>query len=428
MIIVVGAGIDKDDLTVKGKKAIKNAPYVFSRDKRKYATECACVLFSDVSTFDEYDELIANHLLAKEKEYKDVVYVVAGDGYCDRVASLLCDKAEVKVISGVADNRGRDFSGSIVYVSAYDIDEHTYFDTARAHSVYQIDGRDVACDIKINLLNWYDGDTTVILSDKKSSVSIPLYEIDREKKYDCACLFIPAQPDFTQKKRYEINDLLRIMRRLTAPDGCPWDKEQTHESIRINMLEEAYEAVDAIDNDDVDNLIEELGDVLMQVVFHADMSEREGAFNLNDVISGVCEKLVSRHTHVFGENKASDAQGALSAWDKAKEKEKNAYSFAEHIARLPENFPATLYAQKLIKKAKKFGVEISKETVYSALEKAVKNQNAKDVLLFSVFYATLLGLDSEVEINNGAKEVCKKLSKAIENNEKENIVKEIFNA
>ena len=328
------------------------------------------------------------------------------------------DGAEIEILIGDVSGRGEE----------YDIDEHTYFDTARAHSVYQIDGRDVACDIKINLLNWYDGDTTVILSDKKSSVSIPLYEIDREKKYDCACLFIPAQPDFTQKKRYEINDLLRIMRRLTAPDGCPWDKEQTHESIRINMLEEAYEAVDAIDNDDVDNLIEELGDVLMQVVFHADMSEREGAFNLNDVISGVCEKLVSRHTHVFGENKASDAQGALSAWDKAKEKEKNAYSFAEHIARLPENFPATLYAQKLIKKAKKFGVEISKETVYSALEKAVKNQNAKDVLLFSVFYATLLGLDSEVEINNGAKEVCKKLSKAIENNEQEKTVKEIFNA
>ena len=428
MITIVGAGIEKDDLTIQGKKAIKNASYVFSRDKRKYASECACVLFSNVATFDEYDEVIANHLLEKEKEYDNVVYVVAGDGYCDRAVGLIANKTEVQVIPGVSDNRGRDFSASTVFMSAYDIDEHTYFDTARAHSIYQIDGRDVACDVKINLLNWYDGETIVVLSDKKSSVTMPLYEIDRLKKYDCACLFISAQPDFTKKTRYEINDLLRIMRRLTAPDGCPWDKEQTHESIRINMLEEAYEAVDAIDNDDVDNLIEELGDVLMQVVFHADMSEREGTFNLNDIITGVCEKLVSRHTHVFGENKASDAQGALSAWDKAKEKEKNAYSFAEHVARLPENFPATLYAQKLLKKAKKFGVDINKETVYNALEKAVKEQNAKDVLLFSVFYATLLGLDSEVEINKGAKEVCKKLSYAIENNEQEKTVKEIFNA
>lgn len=428
MITVVGAGIEKDDLTVKGKKAIKNASYVFSRDKRKYANDCACVLFNEEKTFEEYDEAIANHLLAKEKEYENVVYVVAGDGYCDRAVSLISEKTNVEIIAGVSDNRGRDFSGTTVFMSAYEIDEHTYFDTARAHSVYQIDGKDVACDVKINLLNWYDGETEVVLSDKKSSVKMPLYEIDRQKKHDCACLFIPAQADFTKKQRYEINDLLRVMRRLTAPDGCPWDKEQTHESIRINMIEEAYEAVDAIDNDDVDNIIEELGDVLLQVIFHADMSEREGVFNLNDIISGVCEKLVSRHTHIFGETKASDAEGALSAWDKAKEKEKNAYSYAEHIARLPDNFPSTLYAQKVIKKAKKFGIKMDNDVVYTALENAVKSKNAKEILLLSVFYATLMGLDSEVELNSGAKEICKKFADAIENNEKENIVKEIFNA
>lgn len=428
MITVVGLGIEKDDLTIKGKKAIKNATYIFSRDKRKFATECASVLFSDAQTFEKLDELIVEHLLLKEKEYNDVVYAVVGDGYCDRAVGILSKKTNVEIIAGVSDNRGRDFSGSSVFMSAYDIDEHTYFDTARAHSIYQIDGKDVACDIKISLLNWYDGETQVVLSDKKISQSLPLYEIDRQKKYDCACLFIPAQSDFTKKKRYEMNDLLCIMRRLTAPDGCPWDKEQTHESIRINMIEEAYEAVDAIDNADVENLIEELGDVLMQVVFHADMSEREGTFNLNDIVSGVCEKLISRHTHVFGENKASDAEGALSAWDKAKEKEKNAYSYSEHTTRLPDNFPSTLYAQKVLKKAKKFGIEIDKETVYNALENAVKDKNAKDVLLFSVFYATLVGLDSEVEINESAKKVCKKFANAIENNEKEQVVKEIFNA
>ena len=116
-------------------------------------------------------------------------------------------------------------------------------------------------------------------------------------------------------EHYSVDSLRRIMELLRAPGGCPWDRAQTHQSIRANMLEEAYEAVDAIDHMDMDNLKEELGDVLLQVVFHACMAQEAGRFTFDDVVDGICKKLVYRHPHVFGAAEAGDAEGALSAWD-----------------------------------------------------------------------------------------------------------------
>ena len=128
--------------------------------------------------------------------------------------------------------------------------------------------------------------------------------------------------EFQRKDFYSYEDFLEIMRLLRAPGGCPWDREQTHESIRRNMLEEAYEAVEAIDEKDPGHLKEELGDVLLQVVFHARMAEEEGLFTLDDVVDGICKKLVFRHPHVFGTVEAGDADGALTAWEKQKREEK----------------------------------------------------------------------------------------------------------
>ena len=117
--------------------------------------------------------------------------------------------------------------------------------------------------------------------------------------------------DFEKKERYNISDLLRIMEILRAPGGCPWDGEQTHESIRSNMIEEAYEVIDAIDRRDAAGMQEELGDVLMQVVFHSRMEEEKGSFGFGDVVDGVCKKLVYRHPHVFGDGNASTTEQVL---------------------------------------------------------------------------------------------------------------------
>ncbi|MCL2500081.1 MAG: nucleotide pyrophosphohydrolase [Defluviitaleaceae bacterium] len=119
-----------------------------------------------------------------------------------------------------------------------------------------------------------------------------------------------------------MDELNTILETLLGDEGCPWDRAQTHESLRPNLLEEANEVIEAIDNGDMDALQEELGDVLLQVAFHAKLAERAGVFNINDVVSGLCGKLVRRHPHVFGGEKAADAEEALRIWEKNKLMEK----------------------------------------------------------------------------------------------------------
>lgn len=416
MITIVGMGISSGDVTVNGKKAIKSASYVFSRAKMRGANDYASALFPNAKTYEELDELIASHLLKKESEGESVVFAVVGDGFGDNVGRILEQKTQVCVVAGVGESRGRAQGSTLVSMSAYDVNENTYFDTALPHVFYDIDDKSVASDLKLCLLDCYDGETVVTLSDGKESKTLPLFEMDREKKYELASLFIPPQADFTKKKRFEFNDLMRVMRRLTAPDGCPWDKVQTHESIRENMIEEAYEAVDAIDTKDIDNMIEEMGDVLLQVVFHCDMAMREGEFSFNDVISGVCEKLVSRHTHIFGENKANDESEALGFWEKAKAKEKHYALLKEQIDRIPNTFPALLASEKFIKKANKYGAEVSVEVLEQKIKSALESKDVVALLVSAVFLVAISGKSPEIELNKTLKEIERKAVRLEEEN------------
>lgn len=158
-------------------------------------------------------------------------------------------------------------------------------------------------------------------------------------------------------KRFDFSDLEQIMHRLRADDGCEWDRAQTHESIRINLIEEAYELVDAIDQKDVAAMKEECGDVLMQAVFHAEIAQKNGEFNYMDMVTGLCRKLIDRHTHIFGSNHASNADEALVFWEAAKKKEKHYASASDQMDRVPKNLPALLFAEKIQKYAKKVGFD-----------------------------------------------------------------------
>lgn len=172
---------------------------------------------------------------------------------------------------------------------------------------------------------------------------------------DCASFRVPTDRELAEKKEFSFSDFVYILKRLRAEDGCPWDRAQTHESIRINAIEEAYELVDAIDSDDRDKILEETGDVLMQAVFHALIEEDRGRFGTDEMISAVCEKLVFRHTHVFGGDSAKNADGALSVWDKNKMKEKHQATYSDAVNDVPEVFPALLRAQKIVKRMAKGG-------------------------------------------------------------------------
>lgn len=172
--------------------------------------------------------------------------------------------------------------------------------------------------------------------------------------------------EFEFKDRYNIDDLVEIVKLLRSPGGCPWDIEQTHSSIRMDFIEEVYEAIEAIDNGDPELLREELGDVLLQVVFHTQIEREKGIFDLNDVCDEVCKKMIIRHPHVFGETKVSDTGEVLKNWDAIKQNTKGQTTFTETLESVAVSLPALIRAQKVGKRAAKSGMDFA--DVQSALK------------------------------------------------------------
>ena len=206
----------------------------------------------------------------------------------------------------------------------------------------------------------------------------------------------------------KFEELEQVIHGLRAPDGCPWDKVQTHESIRQDLLEECYEAVEAIDMGSVPMLREELGDVLMDVVFHSVIADEQGRFNEHDVADGVVKKLIYRHPHVFGSEKAESSADVLVRWEELKQKEKNQKTKTETLCSVPKRFPALLRASKVQNRARKVGFDWNSADeampkVYEELEelKAAVSENgnvaeeAGDLLFAIVNVVRLLGLDCE---------------------------------
>ena len=194
-----------------------------------------------------------------------------------------------------------------------------------------------------------------------------------------------------------MEELLQVLDRLLGENGCPWDKEQTHESLKICLIEECYEVLDAIDKGDAVGLCEELGDVLLQVAFHAKLAEKAGAFNFDDVAAGIAKKMIHRHPHIFGDAVAADSEAVLANWEQIKKAEKHQDSATEVLRAVPRNLPALLYANKVVKKAVKTDAEsFSREKTADALEvfaKAVRaGEGAENPSFVEIFGRILLDL------------------------------------
>lgn len=215
---------------------------------------------------------------------------------------------------------------------------------------------------------------------------------------------------FVGKKEYTFEDLVEIMRILRAPDGCPWDKEQNHKSIRQNFIEETYEAVEAIDTSNPTLLCEELGDVMMQVVFHSVISESDKEFTVSDVLGGVCSKLVLRHPHIFADEVAEDTEKVLDNWDKIKTAEKRFTSTGEKIDSVSRAMPSLMRAQRVGGKCRKAGFDfadakdalakLNEESteLMAEFEKGDKEktfEEAGDLLLAAVNVVRLCDVDAE---------------------------------
>ena len=216
--------------------------------------------------------------------------------------------------------------------------------------------------------------------------------------------------DFNFKENYGIDDLLEIMKILRAPGGCPWDAQQTHASIKKDFIEETYEVIEAINKNDKELLLEELGDVLLQVVFHSEIERAEGSFSFSDVADGICKKLIERHPHVFGEVKVSGTDEVLSNWDDIKRKSKNQKTQGSSMLKVPKELPALMRAQKVQSKAKKAGFDWDDISgAFDALECEIKelrqaidmkNQDAVEEEMGDIFFSAVnvsrfLGVDSE---------------------------------
>lgn len=229
--------------------------------------------------------------------------------------------------------------------------------------------------------------------------------------------------EFKIKDSYKFEDLRAIMEILRAEGGCPWDREQTHASIRNDLIEETYEVIEAIDNADDKLMCEELGDVLLQVVFHARISEEEGAFNIDDVADGICKKLILRHPHVFGDVRVNGSGDVLDNWEKIKKEEKQRLTLSDNLRAIPPMLPSLMRAQKIGKKAKNFDFD-SADSAYAKLVEecaeiraaldANDPENAKeeigDLLFSAANLARKLGFDSEQALNRTNEKFIRRVS------------------
>jgi len=214
--------------------------------------------------------------------------------------------------------------------------------------------------------------------------------------------------EFTQKEFYDFRDLEKIITILRSPEGCPWDREQTHESIRRNFLEEAYEAVEAIDEKDTEHLQEELGDVLLQIMLHAEMEREKGTFDIDGVANRLSQKMILRHPHVFGEVKVSGSEEVLTNWDAIKRVEKDQKTVTDSLESVARSLPSLWRAEKVQKKAAKVGfdwpdvsgaLDKLEEEIRELREAVQTGENVEgelgDVLFSAVNVARFLKLDPE---------------------------------
>lgn len=421
---VVGLGYEKDHVTLQGLEEIKSADVVVLKtaltktaltltDRQIDFVSCDS-LYDEAQDFSALDESIFNFLKSQKGK---VVFCVNGSGTDDGTVIYLQDKCQFKVYPGVAQSQ-KALSvcpqSKFQYFCATELIESNALSTNVPLVVTEIDDKYLASAVKEKLSKFFDDEEDVVLCNGCRVLNIPLYELDQQRKYDeRTSLLIKTKP-LTQKKSFEIADLKEILRVLRGEDGCPWDKVQTHESLRANVLEEAYELVDAIDSGDIDNMIEETGDNILQPYFHVSLAEEDGEFDEKEVIATLCKKLIFRHSHVFGLDKASNSEEALSVWEKNKAIEKGTSNVTDSMHKVAKGLPSLTRASKVQKRASKNGFDWKQtdglfDKLFEEadeLKQAVANNNsaeiekeAGDLLFQAVNICRYLGIDAETTLN-----------------------------
>ena len=379
-LIVVGLGPGPQSyVTLGAKEAMKSAEKVFCQTQRHpmfavlgawgIQAEPLDALYEQAEDFDDMNRMIAQRVCESATQQR-TVFAVTGHGVKGQNAVQLAlayaqqRGIPVRIVAGVAQEEAAlaacaQSCEDGVCVHYQRVDAYA-LDTQKTQVLVDMDSQIKLAEAKIALMGVYPDEQAVVLTQLVGDEIVPrrvaLSEIDRLGPYDAStCVVLPPLA-LEQKAGYSAQDLVEICRILRAPDGCPWDREQTHFSLKKSMMEECCEAVAAIDEGDPEHLSEELGDVFLQVALHAVMGEEEGDFTIFDVYTGICEKMIRRHPHIFGTAVADTAEQVLDRWEEIKKQERGGVESPHVFGELAFGMPALIRAQKIAKKAEKQGI------------------------------------------------------------------------
>lgn len=390
-ITVVGLGSGNPDrLTLGIMKTLESAPKVHVRTlahpvigvlrDRGLVMESFDHVYESHDTFPEVYDYIASALIdvARSEDGNDVVYAVPGHPMvAEATVRLLRERCPEHGVPLTVLGGESFLDEAFVRLGFDPIEGFQLLDAAGLEShllqpqlhtlIGQVYDMFTASEVKLALMETYPDDYEVVVghalgvADEESIVRLPLYELDRIDGYgNLSLVYVPKNED-AQLRRRSFARLQEIVSILRSPEGCPWDREQTHQSIRKNLIEETYEVLETIDEDDPEHMQEELGDLLLQILLHSQMEEELGTFTVYDVIQGLHDKLIFRHPHVFGETSAKDAEAALQSWEQMKAEEKRLKGAdpgqASMLDGIPRDLPALMKAYKLQKKAAKAGFD-----------------------------------------------------------------------
>jgi len=374
-ITVVGLGPGRwEHLTLEALETLEKAQRVFLRTEkhpmveelktRGIAYSSFDRVYHEEDTFENVYARIAEELVQEAKK-GDLVYAVPGNpAVAETSYYLLLGLAkkrgiEVETVPGMSfleiayQRLGIDPVKGLQVLDGLAI-KGQKLDTGKGIIITQVYDQLVASEVKLALMGKFPAHYPVWViraagvEGREIIEKVPLYKLDRLSYIDyLTSVYVPA----AKRQGYDIDDLLEIMRVLRGDKGCPWDREQDRQSLKPYLLEEAYEVLDAIEKEDVGLLKEELGDLLLQVVFHVQIADEEGEFDFGEVVEGICEKLIRRHPHVFGGQRARDSDGALDRWEASKRKEKGVKGYTAALMNIPKTLPSLMRSYKVQQKA-----------------------------------------------------------------------------
>lgn len=379
-ISIIGLGPGDMSLISKGAiEALKSNSVIFLRtEKHPIMDELGKTInYTSLDYFYESEEKFddvytkISEFITKESKKGDLVYAVPGHPrVAERTVTLIEDIAakeniEVETIPSMSfvdamfNYLKIDPSEGFQLLDAFEL-EDIYVDMNKSMIITQIYDIFIASTVKLKLSEYYAHDQEIYIvkaagiKGLETKKKVKLYELDRhENEFDyLTSLYVPKS---SEKMYNTVHDLELIVKDLRGPDGCEWDKKQTHESLKKYIIEESYELINAIDKNDDEELVEELGDVLLQVMLHCQIGSEEGYFDLAEVVNGICLKLIKRHPHVFESGDSNEF--SEKTWEELKKEEKGEKAVTESLVRIPESLPALMKASKVQKKAALVGFD-----------------------------------------------------------------------